>query len=164
VSTRDVFSEQELARLRGFPEITAEDVIRFFTLSSADEAFARASRGATAMLGRAVQLCTLPWLGYVPDDVTSAPTVAVARLAERLGVDPGDLAGYGAREQTRTDHLRAVMGYRGWRSADERELWRWFCVRWTLHPDQGVGELAFPGGQQRREQGQPQLLGVAAQM
>jgi len=30
--------------------------------------------------------------------------------------------------------------------------------------DQGVGELAFPGGQQRREQGQPQLLGVAAQM
>jgi len=57
-------------------------------------------------------------LGYVPDDVTSAPTVAVARLAERLGVDPGVLAGYGGREQTRTDHLREVLRYRGWRSAD----------------------------------------------
>ncbi|WP_433519647.1 hypothetical protein ACQP2T_31310 [Nonomuraea sp. CA-143628] len=28
------------------------------------------------------------WLGFVPDEVTSAPPVAVARPAERLGVDP----------------------------------------------------------------------------
>ncbi len=33
-------------------------------------------------MGVAVQLCTLPWLGYVPDDVTAAPAAAVARLAE----------------------------------------------------------------------------------
>ncbi|MDQ6948254.1 MAG: DUF4158 domain-containing protein, partial [Actinomycetota bacterium] len=29
-------------------------------------------------LGLAVQLCTLPWLGFVPDDVASAPPAAVA--------------------------------------------------------------------------------------
>jgi hypothetical protein len=37
-------------------------------------------------LGAAVQLCSLPWLGFVPDDVGSAPLVAVARLSERLRI------------------------------------------------------------------------------
>ncbi|MFI6742611.1 DUF4158 domain-containing protein [Nonomuraea sp. NPDC050451] len=40
--------------------------------------------------------------------------VAVARLAERLGVDPAVLEEYGRREQTRTDHLRSVVKYLGW--------------------------------------------------
>jgi hypothetical protein len=40
-------------------------------------------------------LCTLPWLGFVPDDVAAAPVVAVARQAEQLGVDPGVLRHYG---------------------------------------------------------------------
>jgi len=43
--------------------------------------------------------------------------VAVARLAERLGVDPVILEGYGKREQTRSDHLRLVAEYLGWKSA-----------------------------------------------
>ncbi|MEU8110274.1 DUF4158 domain-containing protein [Nonomuraea muscovyensis] len=59
----------------------------------------------------------LPWLGFVPDEVSAAPPVAVARLAERLGVDPGVLEEYGRREQTRTDHLRSVAKYLGWKQA-----------------------------------------------
>ena len=70
------------------------------------------------MLGAAVQLCTLPWLGFVPDDVPAAPAAAVARLSERLGIPVGELRGYGAREQTRTDHLREVAAYLGWRQVD----------------------------------------------
>jgi hypothetical protein len=69
VSTRDVFSEQELARLRGFPEITSEELIRFFTLTSADEVFLGSMRRPATMPGVAVQLCSLAWLGFVPDDV-----------------------------------------------------------------------------------------------
>jgi hypothetical protein len=38
------------------------------------------------------QLATLTWLRFVPDEVTSVPQVAVARLAERLGEDPAVLA------------------------------------------------------------------------
>lgn len=95
MSTRDVFSEQELARLRGFPEITSEELIRFFTLSSEDEAFVRSMRRAATMLGVAVQLCSLTWLGFVPDDVAAAPWAAVTRLAERLGLAAGELVGYG---------------------------------------------------------------------
>ena len=70
------------------------------------------------MLGAAVQLCTLPWLGFVPDDVTTAPAAAVARLSERLGIPVGELRSYDSREQTRTGHLREIVAYLGWRTVD----------------------------------------------
>lgn len=44
-----------------------------------------------------------------------------ARLAELLDSRARLLAEYGVREQTRTDHLREIAGYLGWRSADEME-------------------------------------------
>jgi hypothetical protein len=53
-----------------------------------------------------VQLCTLPWLGYVPDDVFAAPAPAVARLAEQLNISPSELCGYDVREQTRENDCR----------------------------------------------------------
>jgi hypothetical protein len=84
----------------------------------------------------AVQLCTLPWLGFVPDDVAAAPAAVVARLSEKLGIPVGALRGYGAREQTRTGHLREVAGYLGWRTVDGP---RWkdleeflFARRWSM--------------------------------
>ena len=116
--TRDVFSEEELARLRGFPEAGRAEPIRYLTLAAADEAFVRKFRGQGNVLGAAVQLCTLPWLGFVPDDIAAAPPAAVARLSERLGVPVGELRGYGVREQTRTDHLREIAAYLGWRTMD----------------------------------------------
>jgi hypothetical protein len=115
VATRDVFSEQELVRLRGFPEITRAELIKYFTLSSPDEAFLCKFVGQRNVLGASVQLCTLPWLGFVPDEVIVAPEEAVARLANRLGMSAGELAGYGERAQTRTDHLREIVRYLGWR-------------------------------------------------
>ncbi len=118
MATREVFSEDELARLRGFPEPARAELIRYFTLAPADEAFVRKFRGQDNVLGAAVQLCTLPWLGFVPDDVAAAPAAAVARLSERLGIPVGALRGYGAREQTRTGHLREVAGHLGWRQVD----------------------------------------------
>lgn len=107
VATR-VFADDELARLRGFPEISKEELIRFFTLTPADVGFIDPGRGRSPKdrIGLAVQLCTLPWLGFVPDDVASAPPAAVARLSERLQIPVGELRFYGTRKQTRTDHLR----------------------------------------------------------
>ncbi|MEQ4724612.1 Tn3 family transposase [Nonomuraea sp. B19D2] len=118
MSTR-MFSEDQLERLRSYPDIGRDDLIRYFTLTPADVAFIDPGRGrgASDRLGLAVQLATLPWLGFVPDEVTAAPPVAVARLAERLAIDAAVLADYGHREQTRSDHLRLVAGYLGWKSA-----------------------------------------------
>ncbi len=121
MAARDVFSAEELAQLRGFPEVSRAELIRNFTLAPADEAFVRKFRGRRNVLGAAVQLCALPWLGFVPDDVVSAPAAGVARLSERLGIVMGELRGYGAREQTRTDHLRELAEYAGWRAMDEME-------------------------------------------
>jgi hypothetical protein len=118
LATRDVFSAEELARLRGFPEITRAELIRYFTVTRADEAFLRKFHNRTNVLGASVQLASLPWLGFVPDEVTSAPRAAVGRLAERLGIAAAELAGYGQREQTRTEHLREILAYTGWRALD----------------------------------------------
>lgn len=117
-----VFSEAELERLRGFPELDREELIRFFTLTPSDEALVRSHRGAGNHLGVAVQLCTLPWLGFVPDDVASAPAHAVQRLAEHLRIPADVISSYGARDQTRTDHLVEVTKLLGWRPAGDLEF------------------------------------------
>ncbi|MBB4893332.1 hypothetical protein FHS39_002363 [Streptomyces olivoverticillatus] len=112
-----VFADDELERLRGFPEINKEELSRFFTLTPADLGFIDPGRGRSPKdrIGPAVQLCTLPWLGFVPEDVTSAPPAAVARLSERLRIPVGE-------KQTRTDHLREVTGYLNWKSAKAMQL------------------------------------------
>jgi hypothetical protein len=120
MATRDVFTEEQLARLRGFPEISQVELFRYFTLAAADEEFVRGFRRPENVFGVAVQLCTMPWLGYVPDEVAAAPA-AVARLSERLRLPVGTLGEYGEREQTRTDHLVLVARYLGWRRAGRVE-------------------------------------------
>jgi hypothetical protein len=131
-----VFADEELERWRGFPEIGRDDLARFFTLTPADVAFVDPGRGRgpADRLGLAVALCTLPWLGFVPDKVLSAPPVAVARLAEQLGVDPAGLRSYGRRAKTRTEHLRLVAKYLGWRlptTLELKELDEFLLARWN---------------------------------
>jgi tRNA(Met) C34 N-acetyltransferase TmcA len=90
-----MFSEEQLEQLRSSPQITRDELIKFFTLTSADLAFVDPGRGRgpADRLGLAVQLASLPWLGFVPDEVASAPAAAVARVAEQLGLDPRVLQG-----------------------------------------------------------------------
>lgn len=72
-----VSADEELARLREFPEVSREELFRFFALTPADIAFVAPvrGRGPTDRLGYSVALCTLPWLGFVPDKVVTAPSV-----------------------------------------------------------------------------------------
>jgi hypothetical protein len=125
VATR-VFADEELARLREFPEISREELYRFFKLTPSDLAFIAPGRGRgrgpADRLGIAVALCTLPWLGFVPDKVSTAPPVAVARLAVELNIDASEIHSYGRRAQTRTEHLRLVAQYLGWRGPGTMEL------------------------------------------
>ncbi|WP_308188379.1 Tn3 family transposase [Nocardia australiensis] len=119
-----VFADEELARLREFPDISREELFRYFTLTPTDIAFITPGRGRgpAERLGLSVALCALPWLGFVPDKVAAAPAVAVARLAEQLKVDATLIRSYGKRAQTRTEHLRLAAQYLGWRSAGSMEL------------------------------------------
>jgi hypothetical protein len=112
-----ILSDAELEKLRRFPELSREELVRYFTLTPADESFLIGHRRQGNRLGVAVQLCTLAWLGFVPDDVASAPAQAVERLADHLGVPVEALSSYGARDHTRTDHLVEVTKFLRWRQA-----------------------------------------------
>lgn len=100
--------EQAAAYGRFVEEPTRPELERFFFLDDMDRDLIALRRTTAHHLGFAVQLCTLPWLGFVPDDVTAAPPAAVGRLADQLHVDANALAGYGEREQTRTATRREI--------------------------------------------------------
>ena len=56
-----MFAEDQLERLRTFPDIGRDHLIRYFTLTPADVAFLDPDRGGpTDRLGLAVALATLP--------------------------------------------------------------------------------------------------------
>jgi hypothetical protein len=132
-----LFTEAERARRNRFPDVIAyEDLITFFTLSERDLRSIPRSRDPHNRLGYALQLCTLRFMGFVPDDLSSAPPDAVAFVAYQLAVEPDVLAAYGARAQTRQDHLLAVQTHLGYRKVsrdDVHTLADWLLERALEH-------------------------------
>lgn len=116
-------SEAERKRLSRFPEvISPTDLIAYFTLGEADLTQVRKQRGAYNRLGFALQLSGLRYLGFCPDDLTTAPAAVVDYLAQQLEVAPAVLFTYGQRAHTRTDHLQAIQIYLGFREAKTADL------------------------------------------
>ncbi len=119
-------TDAERGRLNRFPpDIPPGDLLAAFTLSDADLGLIGDRRGDPNRLGFAVQLTALRYLGFAPDDLTTAPPRAVAYLALQLGVPAGPpdaLARYGEREHTRADHLREIRAHLGFREARPEDL------------------------------------------
>jgi TnpA family transposase len=104
----------ERDRLSHFPkEISNNDLITYFTLSPADLYQIPPKSASHNRLGFALQLCTLRFLGFSPDEITQTPISVVAYIANQLNVDPTQLNHYGKREHTRTDHLQKIQRYLG---------------------------------------------------
>jgi hypothetical protein len=89
-----------------------------------------------------VQLCTLPWLGWIPGDLAGCPAPALARLAAALEFDAasagGLLAAYGGWQgRTRREHRAQVLARLGWRwcAAGERKLLDEFLLARALEHD-----------------------------
>ncbi|GAA3605550.1 hypothetical protein GCM10022236_04300 [Microlunatus ginsengisoli] len=139
-------SDAELARLSGWPdEIADDDLVTYFTLSSDDLGWLVANVRVENRIGAAVQLCALPWLGWIPDELTGCPSAAVDRLAAQLGL-PGDdvsamLAGYGGWEgRTQRDHRALVLARLGWRAfaGHRKQLDAFLQARAMEHDAPGV--------------------------
>jgi TnpA family transposase len=131
-------TDAERARLTSFPEELAEsDLTTYYTLSTDDLAVIRRRRGDSNRIGFALQLCTLRFLGFIPDEIAfEVSDDVVAYLAAQLEVDPLALAEYAEREQTRTDHLTEAMQILGFRSLELDDLvplGKWLLERALEH-------------------------------
>ena len=117
------FTEAERERLASFPEeISEEELITYYTLPEADLACVLQHRGDANRFGFALQLGSLRWLGFCPDNLAAAPSAVVAYLAQQLRLSEAVLPEYGERAQTRTDHLRKAQAHIGFRRPLRRSL------------------------------------------
>jgi TnpA family transposase len=114
----------ERDRLNCFPAlIPDEDLRAFFLLSATDQQAINRQRDAHTRLGFALQLCALRYLGFAPDDLSTAPAEVVGYVARQLAVPPDVLPAYGQRIKTRTAHLQQVQAYLGFRLATPLDLY-----------------------------------------
>ena len=130
-------SDAERERLDSFPaQVVPGDIETHFTLSRADRRQIPTTASPANRLGFALQLGALRFLGFCPDDLGTAPEAVVAFVARQLDVAPGELARYGRRGQTRTEHLRQIRRYLGFRKATAGDLARletWLVERALEH-------------------------------
>lgn len=114
-------SEREC--IEKFPqEIPKDDMITFFTLTPSDLSQIPPKSASYNRLGFALQLCALRYLGFCPDELTTAPPKVIAYTANQLGIASLSLDAYGQRYQTRTDHLQKICEYLGFHKATEKDL------------------------------------------
>jgi TnpA family transposase len=116
-------TDAERERLTRFPaEVPPEDLVSVFTLSPKDITRVLLHRGQPNYLGFGLQMCALRYLGFAPDDLSTAPASVVKYVARQLGVSPEALKQYGTRPQTRTDHLQEILSYLEFREANTTDL------------------------------------------
>jgi TnpA family transposase len=132
-----LLSAAERDRANRFPSaITDEDLITFFTLSEEDRQQIPVHAGPHARLGFGLELCALRFMGFVPEDLTSAPPDAVTFVARQLAVEPGVLVRYTGSAHTRMHHrqtIQAYLGYRRTRREDLERLAAWLLERALEH-------------------------------
>jgi TnpA family transposase len=130
-------SRAERERLSHFPlDVSDNDLITYFTLTSADMDAIRKQRRSHNQLGFALLLCALRYLGFLPLDLNRVPAKAVTFVAEQLEIDAEGLASYASRAPTRREHLRSIMAHVGFRRTGptEREaLTQWLVERSLEH-------------------------------
>lgn len=125
-------TDADYIRLTTFPpDLLEEDVYTFYTLSSDDRLLTQTHRGAANQLGFALQLGTMRFLGFCPDDLQRAPTAVVQYLARQLALPSASLAQYGQRAQTRTAHLQEIYAYIQFRIATPADLTA--LETWLVH-------------------------------
>ncbi len=135
--SKEFLTAADWEQLNTYPDdLPSSDLGRFFTLSGRDLELVSQPRGDHNRLGFALQLTSLRYLGFIPEDLLTPPEDIIRLLAHQLDLPPSALCDYGGREQTRSDHLSQVMRYLSFRRAtplDLIELGAWLAERALEH-------------------------------
>lgn len=119
---RSILSATEWTSLLSMPQ-AQDDLIRLYTFSDADLAVIGQHRGAANRLGFAVQLCYMRFPGVMLESGDVPPDALLALVASQLKVPQSVWLDYGARENTRREHLielQTVYGFKPFTMRDYR--------------------------------------------
>ena len=136
---REFFSPAQRLELVAIPKDEGE-LIRLFTLSTQDLAIIRERRGASNRLGFATQLCSLRYPGHVIGPNEDPDRRMVLTISRQLRIDEGLWGEYAKRDETRREHLQALIaiyGYRQFEATDYRSLSAWLLPL-ALQSDQSM--------------------------
>jgi len=108
-----------------------DDLATYFTLTSHDISFVLKQRRDHNRLGFAILLCTLRYLGFCPSSFSEIPLIVANYIGRQLKISPHQLAEYGSRTQTKSEHLQTIQQYLGFRKIDKARLHEF--SEWLIH-------------------------------
>jgi hypothetical protein len=126
-----MFSREQYEQLRSFPEISRDELLRYFTLTSADVAFVDPGAGRGPADRLALQICTVRYVGrFLVDDPLDVPWSVIEHLAAQLRIeDPSVVKRYTERAKTAYEHaweIRDAYGYHPFEDAEWGRKFRAF--------------------------------------
>ena len=124
---RRILTKRQQAQLLDLPT-DAANLHEHYTLDDFDLEQIRGRRRVYNKMGVALQLCALRYPGRLLTPGEVIPVEVQRFLADQIGINADDLAGYATREETRRDHLlilRDVYGFKAFTGRSAAELQQW---------------------------------------
>lgn len=130
-------SEAERLRFNSFPkDLSADDLIAHFSLSSGDLRQIPKSSTPPNQIGFAVQLLCLRFLGFYLADFSSVPKFVIEFVATQIGIEAEEFHSYGEREATLTAHRQIIEKYLAFQhptETDSARIENWLLERALEH-------------------------------
>lgn len=127
------------------PHTSQEELSEHFTLTAQERFFLSQWRKDGNVLGAAVLLKTLVYLGYPPRKKEDVPEHIISLISQQLGVNPKELETYNWKGRLWDFHLAAIREFTGFRpnaATDCLDLTRWLVDEANEHPSRTEMKVA----------------------
>lgn len=139
-NTSGFLTEDQRNQLSNYPEaIEDNELIKYFLLSDADLNVIPVRSHSYSRFGFALLLCSLRWLGFIPEGLSLVPESAKSFIAKQLKLEDYlliDLNQYGSRAQTKSDHVLVIekhLGFHKFNDTDISSLTSWLLAQAMEH-------------------------------
>lgn len=119
-------------------DISQEQLIQYFMLTELDLSIVPVRSPAYSRFGFALSLCSLRFLGFIPEQFNQTPDSITNFLLKQLDIAtlPHNLDQYGVRSQTKSDHAAVIekhLGFRRFNKHDQAQLAQWLLPQAMEH-------------------------------